>query len=412
MGRPASEHTALWVLRALRDAGYQALFAGGCVRDRLLGRPCKDYDVATDATPKQVRKLFPHVLLVGEQFGVAMVMHHGEMVEVATFRSDESYSDGRRPDRVTFASPQDDAMRRDFTINGMFYDPIAEEVIDYVDGQKDLVAGVVRTIGFPEQRFGEDYLRLIRAVRFASRLGFQMEAETEKAIVRHADRIAAVSGERILDELQKMLTHASALRGLTELHRLGLIQHILPELFEPPELWQAALRRADGVAQYADATLTLTALLAGLDRAAIGRIVRRWGAANELRDTILWIARHLDDWRHAPEWPLCRFKRLITHHHFNHLCLLWLTVEQLETGNTDCHQRFRERLHSITPGQIAPAPFVSGDDLLEMGLPEGPELGRILDELYDAQLNEELSDRQAAQVEARRLVAEFNAARA
>ena len=412
MARPASESTALWVLRTLRDAKHQAVFAGGCVRDRLIGIPSVDYDIATDARPKKIRKLFPHVLMVGAQFGVAVVVHHGEMVEVATFRSDAAYSDGRRPDRVKFSSPKEDALRRDFTINGMFYDPIDDEIIDYVGGREDLDARIIRTIGNPDDRFSEDYLRLIRAVRFATRLDFQIEPATEAAIARLADRIQSVSGERVFDELHKMLSHPSAMTALKELERLGLMRYILPELFDAPELWPAAVARAEGVAHCVDFVLTLTALLAEAPGMDIASVIRRWGAPNDTRDAVQWMARHRSDWRDAPDWSLAQLKRVIAHPQFNRLCLLWLTLEQIETGQADCHRMLRERIHTLDPLKIAPAPLVSGQDLLEMGLTEGPRLGSVLQQVYDAQLNEEIGTREAALSAARRLAEPFLSARA
>jgi len=403
MGKPATKATALWVVRRLRRAGHQALLAGGCVRDRLLGTPSSDYDVATDATPQQVRRLFPRVLLIGAKFGVAMVVHRGRTVEVTTFRDDLSYSDGRRPDRVRFATPREDARRRDFTINGMFYDPLAEEVIDYVGGRKDLAAGIVRTIGRADERFSEDYLRMVRAVRFAVRLGFRIAPETRSAIIRHAGRVASVSGERIYDELTKMLSRPSAAEALALLAETGLAGVLLAELFAEERLWPAALQRVRAVASREDLVLTLGALMAELPEEAIRRRTRRWGASNEVRDGLCFLAGHLHDWRDAADWPLCRFKRLMARADFPRLGRLWAAQEKLETGRQVHSRRIARRAGGIAPSRIAPPPLVTGDDLREMGLPEGPRVGRILRELYDAQLNETLFDRRAALDLARRL---------
>ena len=222
MSDHATKSVALWVVRVLRGAGHEALFAGGCVRDMLLGRRSTDYDVATSATPEQVRGLFRRVLLVGAQFGVAMVIVRRRRVEVTTFRSEGAYSDGRRPNSVTFTSARQDALRRDFTINGMFFDPVARQVIDYVGGQKDLKLGVIRTIGPAEDRFGEDYLRMVRAVRFAARFEFEIQPATAQAIVHHAPQIVGISGERVFDELSKMLSRPSAPEALLRLEELGL----------------------------------------------------------------------------------------------------------------------------------------------------------------------------------------------
>jgi poly(A) polymerase len=207
----------------LRNAGHQALLAGGCVRDLLLGREPIDYDVATDATPDQVMQLFPDSVAVGAQFGVVQVWREDRKVEVATFRADTSYSDGRHPDSVIYTqSPREDVQRRDFTINGLLMRPETGEVLDFVGGQQDLRAGVIRAIGQPDQRFSEDRLRLMRAVRFAARFHFAIEPETSAAIWRHANKIRSVSAERLRDELTKILTEGAARRGFELLDETGL----------------------------------------------------------------------------------------------------------------------------------------------------------------------------------------------
>ena len=403
MAEAATKATALWVVRRLRKAGFQALLAGGCVRDMLLGRRSTDYDVATDATPRQVKRLFGHVLLVGAKFGVAMVMHRKRRVEVATFRSDLSYSDGRRPDGVRFSSPRADALRRDFTINGMFYDPAGGRVIDYVGGRRDLVAGVVRTIGPADERFAEDYLRMLRAVRFAVRLGFRIDRATAAAVRTHAGKIVAISGERVFDELSKMLSPASAPEALERMGALGLARPVFPELFSAAGTWGAALERVRLAAGRKDLPLTLGALLGDLPAEAIGRIIRRWGASNDLREALKWLARHRDAWRAAAEMPLADFRRLAGHKHFERLRALWRIRERLATGGGRCSGRAAGRLREI-PGRVAlPAPLVTGADLLEMHVPEGPELGRLLRAVYDAQLNGRIHTR----AEARRLATDL-----
>ncbi|HUT59926.1 MAG TPA: CCA tRNA nucleotidyltransferase, partial [Phycisphaerae bacterium] len=296
MASPATKSTALWVVRQLRLAGHQALFAGGCVRDMLLELRSSDYDVATDATPQQVKKLFRHVLLVGAKFGVAMVIHRHRKVEVTTFRSDLSYSDGRRPDAVRFATPREDALRRDFTINGMFYDPIEEKVVDFVGGQKDLQRGVIRTIGDPQDRFAEDYLRMIRAVRFAVRLNFRIEQTTKAAVRKHAHHVTSISGERIFDELSKMLSRRSAARALRLMDDLDLAEAVLPDL-RAAGMWGRSVGRVHAVAKRKDLPLALGALLVELPPRTIARTVRQWGASNELRDALVWMAEHLGDWK-------------------------------------------------------------------------------------------------------------------
>jgi len=408
MARAATKATALWVLHRLRRAGFVALLAGGCVRDMLLGQRSSDYDVATDATPRQVKRLFRRVLLVGAKFGVAMVLRNGRKVEVATFRSDESYTDGRRPDRVRFSSPRADAERRDFTINGMFYDPQAGRLIDYVGGREDLKRRVVRTIGAPDERFAEDFLRMLRAVRFAVRLDFAIEPATAAAIRRHAPAITAISGERVFDELSRMLAQPTAGEALEKLADLDLAKWVLSELFEGgQELWPAALARVSAVAGRRDLVLSLAALLCELPERAIGRMARRWGAANELRDAVAWIARHLDDWRSAADLPLAELRKLAGHAQFGHLRALWRLRERRAGAGHARSLRVARRLRRLPPGEaMLPEPLVTGDHLLAMGLAQGPALGRVLREVYDAQLNLAVRDRPAALALARRLAAD------
>ncbi len=398
----STEKTALLVLNRLREAGFEALFAGGCVRDMLLGRKCSDYDVATNATPDDVRKLFRRVLLVGAKFGVAIVLYRKQRVEVAAFRSDLSYSDGRRPDGVKPSSPKADALRRDFTINGMFYDPIARKVIDYVRGREDLKKRVVRTIGKPAERFREDYLRMIRAVRFTVRLGFRMDDATAGAIGKYAENIRRISGERIFDELTRMLSDASAAEALDMLDRLGLAEYILPELFESDSAWPAAVARVRAVCRDGDGTGSLAALLADMGRRKISKKLRRWGASNELRDALVYIGDHLAGWRAAAETPLCEFKRMMASGQFERLTRLWRYEERLVTGKITLSRRIAGRAAKIPKDKIAPPPFVTGSDLLKMGLAEGPRLGKILRTLYDAQLNEQIATRREALGEAKK----------
>jgi poly(A) polymerase len=227
---PALLGGATSVIQTLKAAGHLALLAGGCVRDSLLGKTAKDYDVATSARPEEVIRLFPGALTVGAHFGVVIVRQGGHHFEVATFRTDGSYSDGRRPDTVTFATAKEDAQRRDFTANGLFLDPLTGEIIDYVGGLADLEARVLRAIGDAHQRFAEDHLRLLRAVRFATVLGFEVEPQTWKAVREMAPRIQAVSAERIRDELTKIFVHRNRLRGFDLLVESGLMEAVLPEI--------------------------------------------------------------------------------------------------------------------------------------------------------------------------------------
>src|SRR5688572_25076472 len=204
--RSATREDALAVVRRLRDAGHVAYFAGGCVRDQLLGLDPKDYDVATDAPPDRVRQLFSNTQAVGAAFGVILVRQRKSQIEVATFRTDGKYLDGRRPEGVVFTTAEEDAKRRDFTINGLFYDPVEDKVIDYVGGRADLERRIIRAIGNPDERFAEDHLRVLRAVRFAARFGFDIEPATASAVQSHARHLPRISPERVAEELRLMLT--------------------------------------------------------------------------------------------------------------------------------------------------------------------------------------------------------------
>ncbi len=413
MAEKADKATAVWVIRRLRRSGHVALLAGGCVRDMLLGVRPDDYDVATDATPEEVRRLFRRTLLVGAKFGVAVVLRRDRRgadraVEVATFREDADYADGRRPDAVRFSSPQQDAQRRDFTINGMFYDPLAGEVIDYVGGRADLQAGVVRTIGAPDERFSEDFLRLLRAVRFAVRLGFRLHPATASALRRKAPKIGQISGERIFDELTKMLSHSSSDRALRWLEHFHLLQPILPELFEPnDELWLAAWQRVERLPCQDDPLLSLGAMLMDVPRGSIGNIVRRWGAPNRLREALRWFSEYRDTWRTAAEMPLAKFKRLMASEHWPWLRLLWKVREKIDANSQQQALRIARRAGAIRPEQVAPEPWVTGQDLLNMGMKEGKPLGNLLQKLYDAQLAEELAGRAKAIAQARDWIASY-----
>ena len=224
------EATATRLVERLRAAGHEALFAGGCVRDRLLGKEAHDIDIATSARPEEIQKLFPRTVAVGAQFGVIVVLEDRGEFQVATFRSDGAYRDGRHPESVAFTNAEGDARRRDFTVNGLFFDPLTRQILDFVGGEADLRAGILRSIGDPHARFAEDKLRLIRCVRFAASLGFEIEAETWRALVERAPEITAVSAERIRDELVKIFTHPSRVRGFDLLDQSGLLAILLPEV--------------------------------------------------------------------------------------------------------------------------------------------------------------------------------------
>src|SRR6266478_6351638 len=275
---------------ALQDAGFQAFLVGGCVRDLLLGREPADYDVATSATPEQVLKLFPDGITVGAQFGVILVPREGVTVEVATFRSDAGYTDGRHPDQVVFAnSPEEDVKRRDFTINGLVMRHNTGEILDFVDGQADLQAGIIRAIGEPDRRFAEDKLRMLRAVRFAARFGYEIEPETFKAIRKHAREIKQVSRERIRDELTKLLTEGAARQGFELLDLCWLLEIVLPEIAalkgveQPPQfhpegdVWIHTLMMLEGLPAGVSPTLAWGVLLHDVGKPATFRSAAETG---------------------------------------------------------------------------------------------------------------------------------------
>ena len=257
-----NKQTAIQIIRTLRKAGFEAMLAGGCVRDTLLGKKPKDYDVVTGAKPDEICRIFRRTIKVGAKFGVIIVLMDSQQVEVATFRAEEGYSDGRRPDKVRFTSDKEDALRRDFTINGMFYDPLKKQVIDYVGGQKDLKRKIIRTIGKAEERFGEDYLRMLRVVRFAAQLDFKIEKDTLDAVKNNSRRITNISGERIAMELESLLAAAGREKGVKLLVETGLAEHIFPA-FKNQSIAEFALRIFRYLPKEITFELGLAALFAG-----------------------------------------------------------------------------------------------------------------------------------------------------
>lgn len=408
MAKGATKETAVWAIRRLRRAGFEALLAGGCVRDLLLGVKPADYDVATNATPRQIRRLFDRVLMVGAQFGVAMVLRGGRMIEVATFRSDLSYTDGRRPDKVVFADARADAERRDFTINGMFLDPLDDggTVIDYVGGQRDLEARVVRAIGDPEQRFAEDYLRMLRAVRFAARLDFAIDPATAGAIRRRAENIRKISGERIREELEKIFAWPGARRAMELTRQLGLAEPVFGSAVAEEAAWSAAMARLERLGEPLDFALALAAMLAGTAKEYIRRLMRHWGASNQLRDELLWLVGHAGQWAEAAEMTLADLKRLVAQPAWPSLRRLWQAEERRVTGRQSAARRLARRLKTIRPAAVNPAPLIDGADLMRLGLTEGPGLGGILRAVREEQLNERIATREQALDLARRLIEE------
>ncbi len=401
MNDMAPDHAAaLQVTRALRAAGHQAFWAGGCVRDRKLGQlQHADIDIATDAQPDQIRELFGQrrTIAVGAAFGVIMVIAgEGKPIEVATFRSDASYSDGRHPDNVTFTDAREDAQRRDFTINGMFYDPLSDEYIDHVDGQADLDAGLIRAIGDAEQRFSEDKLRLIRAVRFAAALQFQIEPDTWKAIQRHASEITVVSAERIQSELQKILLHPERLRGIQLLRDSGLLAAVLPELETGDADNWSELEVTLGKIQSPSFPLILAACAASLaSETGLETACERLKMSNHDRQLTLWLQQHLPRVLrlHQASWP--EAQRLLIEPQIDLLVELADAIGTARQEPQDWHRFCLEKL-ALPAGQLNPQPLINGDDLLQAGIPAGPDFRMILERVRNAQLEGQLADQHQA----------------
>lgn len=390
-------HVALDIIEQLRTRGHVALLAGGCVRDMLLKRTPKDYDVATDARPTRVQEIFPHALQVGAKFGVILVRKNRHEIEVATFRSDGCYSDGRHPDEVTFGTAEQDARRRDFTMNGLFFDPKEDRVIDYVDGRADLTAGVVRTIGNPAERFVEDHLRMARAVRFAARLGFTIEPHTLEAIQRLSRHLLSISPERVWQELEQILTAPTRAAGWTWLVQTGLHDHLV-------EGWTCSERSDDDIRhrleylpnQAVEAPLALAAIWCGESPEEVARLSRALRLSNRQTAAVVWLVRSLPAVRHEPALLLADLKMLMAAESWPQLLEL-LRVDELARGSSgQAFDSLRQRASEIRKDQISPSPLVTGDDLHALGLEPGPRFGRILQAVYRAQLSEEIASREEA----------------
>jgi poly(A) polymerase len=386
---------AIQIVRKLRDARHEAYWAGGSVRDLLLGAKPKDFDIATSARPDQVRELFGRrqTLAIGAAFGVIGVLGGREPIEVATFRTDGPYADGRHPDSVIYSDAQHDASRRDFTVNGLLYDPIEDRVIDYVQGQDDLDGKIIRAIGDPRARFGEDKLRMLRAVRFATTLAFDIEPQTLAAITEMAAEIDQISAERIGMELGKILVHPRRSLGLRLLAKTGLIGPLLPELAPHAraldDTWQRTLDCLDRLESDAPA-LTLAALLLSVEAPDRVRAIGwRFRYPKKCSERAAWLIESLPRIAQADRsrWP--SLQRLLVHDGAGALMTLaGAVLGDDHPGLKHC----RERL-GWAAERLNPEPLVSGDDLIAHGIRPGPLFAQMLDAIRDAQLDERISDR-------------------
>lgn len=415
---------ALAVVRRLRTAGHVAYFAGGCVRDLLLGATPKDYDVATDAPPQRVRELFSNTQAVGAAFGVILVRHRGSQIEVATFRTEAGYDDGRHPSQIQFTTAQNDARRRDFTINGLFFDPLTDQVIDYVGGQDDLKARRVRAIGAPKERFEEDSLRLLRAVRFSARLGFEIEPQTATAIADHAAQLKRISPERVAEELRIMLTPGTRLAAWRMLWELKLVDTLYrflsfprrardttrPYFFDrvaPGEAISFGLALAAAVVCYrmqVDSSLSEPRTL--FSRSEVRGMVQSMRQAlrisNEESEQMGGALAGLEPLLADAQPTVAQLKRFLMQPTSGPSRKLVDALDSL--GIQSERARFlRARFNELEKTDYAPAPLIDGNVLSGLGLKPGPMFKRILDEVYDAQLEGRVRNPQEAIDLARKL---------
>jgi poly(A) polymerase len=417
--------TATAIVRRLQTAGFEAFWVGGCVRDFLLGREPRDYDIATNARPEQTEKLFPKIIPVGKQFGVLLVVENGHQFQIATFRAESDYKDGRRPENVHFSNAREDAIRRDFTVNGLFFDPITNQLHDWVGGEADLRARIIRTIGSPHERFAEDHLRLLRAIRFAAQLGFDVEANTFAAVQKHAEKIRLVSAERVRDELIKLFSPPHAARGLTLLHESGLMPHVLPELGPTLNCEQSPDYHPEGtvfnhirlmlghlpsplpheslpwaailhdIAKPQTASRGVDGIFHFYGHEKIGAdvaetVLQRLKFPRKQTDEIVAAVRHHMQFKDAPKMRKATLRRMLLRETF---------PLELELHRLDClgsHRRLdiydflcEQRAYLDAQPHLLP-PLLTGDDLITLGLKPGPQIGALLHALRDKQLAEEL----------------------
>jgi poly(A) polymerase len=445
------------IVQTLRQRGYQAFLVGGCVRDLLLGREPKDYDVATNATPEQVMTIFPETYAVGAQFGVVLVpmaeplaerdvasnvstqdsdrvdlgaSTHAHAVEVATFRSDVGYSDGRHPDEVRFSQdPREDVARRDFTINGMLLDPVRGEVLDFVGGRKDLEAKIVRAIGDPERRFAEDKLRMLRAVRFAARFEYAIEPGTFAAIQKLAGEIRAVSRERVRDELTRMLTEGHARRAFLLLDESGLLREVLPEISamkgvqQPPQfhpegdVFVHTLLLLDNLPDPCPPALAWGALLHDVGKPPTFRVApdrirfdghvevgvkmaeeicKRLRFSGDDVEQVLALVDHHMRFGQATRMNESTLKKFLRMPRFDQHLALHRADSLASHGKLSTYEFVKEKLAAIPPEKMRPVPLVSGDDLIAAGHVPGPKFREILEAVEDAQLEGRLGSKESA----------------
>jgi poly(A) polymerase len=428
---------AVHLIGELRSREHKAFLVGGCVRDRLLGIEPKDFDISTDASPAQIAEYFPGALLVGAHFGVVLIKEGTAQVEVATFRSEGEYTDARRPDEVHFESdPALDAQRRDFTINGLMEDPLTGEIIDAVGGRADLANKIIRAIGDAARRFSEDHLRMLRAVRFAARLGFEIETQTADAIRSQAEKVKTVSAERVRDELVRILSEGGGRRGLELLDELGLLVQILPEVKafqgveQPPEyhpegdVWTHVLLMFEKMGR-ATPSLAMGVLLHDVGKpptfrradrirfdghADVGAVMARdllgkMRFSNEdIEHVTALVANHMK-FKDVQKMRTSTLKRFLRMEQFaEHLALHRLDCLS-SNGKTESYEFVRQKLAELGTETLHPPRLISGHDLIAAGYQPGPNFSRALEAVETAQLEGEIQSREEAMVIAKRTLA-------
>jgi tRNA nucleotidyltransferase/poly(A) polymerase len=425
-----SEAAARLIVERLRARGFEALYAGGCVRDQLLGLTPHDYDVATNARPEQVEALFPRTVPVGVQFGVIIVLEQGAEIQVATFRGDGTYHDGRHPESVRFTDAEGDSRRRDFTVNGLFFDPIEERILDFVEGRRDLELRLLRAIGDPSERFAEDKLRLLRAVRFATTLGFEIDPDTWREILVWSPEIHAVSAERIRDELVKILLSPNRVRGFDLLDKSGLLRQVLPEMDalkgcdQPPEfhpegdVFVHTRLMLSMLAPDASLPLVLSVLFHDIGKPATRavdetgrirfnghegvsagmtlRLLQRLRFRNEVIDAVIPAVRLHMSFKDVPNMRVATLKRMMARPTFE---------EELELHRVDClashgmldnHAMLIAKREEFGREPLIPEPLITGHDLIALGMKPGPEFAEVLMSVQTRQMEGTLNTREEA----------------
>ncbi|MHC4124337.1 MAG: CCA tRNA nucleotidyltransferase [Planctomycetota bacterium] len=389
-----NKQAAIEIIKRLRSNGFEALLAGGCVRDMLLGKRAKDYDIATTAAPKDVIKLFKRTLKVGAKFGVIIVLIKGRQIEVATFRTEADYADGRHPGKVEFVGAAEDASRRDFTINGMFYDPVENKVIDYVAGQADLKKRLIRTIGKPNERFGEDYLRMLRVVRFSTRLGFKIEPETLKAVRSNAANITKISGERIAMELEAILVGPNRSEAAAIMNDSGLSKSIFPGFkgkhakFAVDVLTQLPKR--------VDFALALAGFFAGFSTTFAVEGCRLLKLSRNHNRHIKFLLTYRGTLLKG-DMSLAELKKIAAQPYFWDLYELQKAIEKsTPAGSITPLVALRKKLKDLGDIDLQPKPLLNGHDLMRLGAVAGRGLGQLAEEMYIAQLEGVLQTKQQA----------------